>query len=100
MNSNDQNTSHQTERIRGGNHQTRLTQFVQNQQQIMHQGYIDTIKLNENTRILSFNPNGINTWDDIQTTMLTQAFEKYQIDIVMLNETNIKWNPRNLDKIE
>ena len=36
----------------------------------------------------------------MQTTTLTQAFERYQIDIVMLNETNIKWNPRNLDKIE
>ena len=29
-----------------------------------------------------------------------QAFKKYQIDIAILNETNIKWIPKKMDIIE
>ena len=99
MNSAETNNNTQPEHNRGNN-QTEITQFIERNNQIKHEGYIDETKLLENTRILSLNPNGINPWDDIQSNMLTDAIHRYQIDILMLNETNIKWTPRNVDKIE
>jgi len=99
MNSAETNSDTQPENSRQ-EHQTEITQYIERDNQIKHEGYIDEIKLSENTRILSLNPNGINPWDDIQSNMLTDALQRYQIDIAMLNETNIKWTPRNMDKIE
>ena len=62
--------------------------------------YVDINKMIENTRILALNPNSINPWDNIQMNMLTHTFENKQIDITMLNETNVKWILSNIDKIE
>jgi len=82
------------------NHQTRINQYINQSNNIIHQGYIDNVKMSENTRILSINPNGINPWDDIQNNMINQSFQQKQIDIALFNETNMKWTPTNLDKIE
>ena len=75
MSSTESNTNRHLERNRDNNQETHITQFLQRENQIKHKGYIDRIKLSESTCILSLNPNGLNPWDEIQTTMLTQAFK-------------------------
>ena len=95
------NNEQQRPEERGYNqHQTQITQYATRNINIVHKGYVDTNKLSENTRILTLNPNGINPWDNIQINMLTNAIETKQIDIALFNETNMKWTPANLDKIE
>ena len=95
------NNSLPPEEIRNtNNHQTRINQYANQRNAIIHPGYIDNVKMSKNTRILSINPNGINPWDDIQNNMINQSFQQKQIDIALFNETNIKWTPTNLDKIE
>jgi len=32
--------------------------------------------------------------------MFIESIEKYQIDVVLLNETNVKWTLSNKDKME
>ena len=100
MNSNKSRSQSQLEDSRNQNQQIEITQFMSRNNQIKHRGYIDKTKLEENTRILSFNLNSINPQDNMKITMLLQAIKSYQIVIAMLNEINIKWSPQNLDKIE
>jgi len=94
------NETNQPEERRTNTNQMQITQFINRNRAITQRGYIDKNKRSENTRILSLNPNGINPWDDTTMHMMNQSLEKYQIDIALFNETNLKWTPINLDKIE
>ena len=67
---------------------------------IRNEGYIDEIKNISNTRILSLNLRGLGPSNNSKIEMLLEACCKYQIDIILLNETNTKWTTINLDKIE
>ena len=67
---------------------------------IQHKGYVDNIKINENIRVLSINPRGINPWNNYRMEMLLESCKKYQIDILLLCETQVKWTASNLDKLE
>ena len=65
---------------------------------INHPGYIDSKKQSENIRIISLNAKGINPWNQYRMTLLKQSIKKYEIDIILLNETQLKWMPANRDK--
>ena len=67
---------------------------------IRNDGYIENVKNTSNTRILSLNPRGLSPSNDSKIEMLLEACCKYQIDVILLNETNTKWTTINLDKIE
>ena len=71
-----------------------IIQYSRINYEINHKEYIDTVKLCENTRILSLNPNSINLQNDIRANMLVKSLEEYQIDIAIFNETNINWNKK------
>jgi len=77
-----------------------IREYFQKEEEIKHDGYIDERKLRENIRILAFNPNGCNPNDRVKMNHLKKAIEKYQIDIVMMNETNTKWDTVNVSKME
>jgi len=80
--------------------QTSMNQYIRRKNNIvMNRGYIDSIKLNKNIRILSLNPRGINPWNDYKCEMLKQACVKYQIDIILLNETQVKCILKYIDKM-
>ena len=100
MSSQSNNETNQPEARRINSHQIQITQFINRSRPIIHRGYIDRTKRLENSRILSLNPNGINPWDNVTMHMLKQAFDEHQIDIALLNETNLKCTPKNLDRIE
>ena len=67
---------------------------------IQHKGYVDQNKLLENIRILSLNPRGINPWNNYRMEMLIESCKKYQIDVLLLCETQVKWTANNIDKME
>ena len=60
MSSTEHITNRELERNRDNNQQIHITQFMQRENNITHEGYIDGIKLSENTRILSLNLNELN----------------------------------------
>ena len=71
-----------------------------NNLQIMHKGYIDISKLAENMRILVLNPKGLNLWNDYKMDLFINSCKKKQIDVILLSETQIKWTPRNIDRMK
>ena len=93
-NRNNQPESQRTVQTSMNNFTTRIIPPIQNE------GYVDNIKNNENTRILSLNPRGINPWNNYRMEMLLESYETYQIDVLLLCETQVKWTASNLDKIE
>ena len=51
--------------------QTSMNQYIRRKNNVVtNRGYIDSIKLNENIRILSLNSRGINPWNDYKCEML------------------------------
>lgn len=73
--------------------------FQTNDTSIQHQGYIDEIKSVENIRILTLNPKGINPWNNYKIESFLTSCDKYQIDIALMQETQVKWTPANVDKM-
>ena len=57
---------------------------------IIYKGYIDNVKASYNIRILALNPNGCVPKDDSKIQMLINRYNKYGIDIMLLNKMNIK----------
>ena len=68
--------------------------------EINHQGYVDINKTIDNVRILVLNTRGCNPWNDYKGEMLIKACQELQVDIALLNKTNVKWTPGNLDKMK
>ena len=62
--------------------------------------YIENIKVSRNIRILSLNPYGCRPYNNDKIYIIKQSILNYQINIVMLNETNTKWDSKNISKIE
>ena len=63
---------------------------LRNYQPINHPGYIDERKQVGNIRILSLNTKGINPWNQYRMNLLKQSINKHEIDIILLNETQLK----------
>jgi len=68
--------------------------------EVKHKGYIDNVKVIYNIRILALNPNRCIPKDDSKIQMLINRYKKYDIDIMLLNKMNTKWNALNRDRIE
>jgi len=77
-----------------------IRKYFQKEEEKKYEGYVDEKKLNENIRILVLNPHGCNPNNKVKMNQLKEAIEKFQLDIVMLNETNTKWDIVNIGKME
>ena len=53
-----------------------------------------------NIKILALNPNGCKPNDMVKMSHLIIAIKNYEIDVVMMNETNTKWDTVNISKME
>ena len=72
-----------------------------NEEKILYnEGYIDPIKQTNNMRILMINPNGLRNNAEFKIKQLINAIQEYNIDMIMLSETNCKWNTSNLANIK
>ena len=72
----------------------------QNNNIIKNSGYLDIIKATFNTRILSLNPREYRSNNQLKVQILINRCEKYNIDIILLNETNTKWIVLNRDTMK
>ena len=86
------------ERIRMSN--PTLREYFQNNDNLSNEGYIDTVKLNGNIRILSLNPHRCKPKDVSKMNDLKNAIKQYDIDIIMMNEMNTKWASVNISRME
>ena len=69
----------------------RINRYYRNHSsEIRNSRYIDAIKAVDNIRFLVLNPRGINPWNNYKCEMLINACKDFQVDIALLNETNIK----------
>ena len=69
---------------------TAIEHCMQQDDMIVNQEYVNNNKLAESIRILALNPRGINPWDNSKTQRLTEIINNLQIDVILLNKTNIK----------
>ena len=77
-----------------------LNEYFQNQDIMLQEGYIDETKLSSNIRILSLNPHGCKPSDTMKMNDLKTSITKYNIDVLLMNEVNTKWNTVNISKME
>ena len=70
-----------------------------NQNEIKYAGNIDASKKSENVRILAMNVKGCDPKNNRKIEITQDAIKKYQIDIVLFNEANAKWNSIAIDKM-
>jgi len=69
----------------------RINKYYRNHSsEIRNCGYIDVIKAVNNICFLVLNPRGINPWNDYKCEMLINTCKDFQVDIALLNETNVK----------
>ena len=68
--------------------------------EIRNEGYIDPIKHSNNIRIMSLNVKGLDPWKYEKIERFIESSNQNQIDIMMVSEVNVKWNPVNLDRME
>ena len=61
---------------------------------IQHKDFLDENKKIENTRLMSINTNGFNTENEEKTYQMIKYCLKWQIDIILMSETNVKWMSR------
>ena len=62
--------------------------------------YIDSTKAHGNVRLLSMNPHGCRPFNSSKMHMLKQSIRRMNIDIILMNETNMKWTSTYISKIE
>ena len=99
MSSSEENTNSQPENNRSV--QINLNNYINILTNIIKfRGYIDDRKSLENVRILTLNPRGINLWKSYKIDMFLNTCKKHQVDIILLSETQVKWTPANLDRME
>ena len=65
----------------------------------MNEGYVDSIKMIYNVQILVLNPHGFDPWNDYKMNLFQEAIERLNIDIILLNEINLKCNTINRNKM-
>ena len=67
-----------------------INHMIRNSNQIRKVGCIDSAKVNENARILLLNPRGLNPQNDCKMKMLKDTYLQYQVNIILLNKTQVK----------
>ena len=77
-----------------------IREYFQEEDEIKNAGYIDERKMCRNIRILAINPNGYKLNNMVKMSHLMTAIKNYEIDVVMMNETNTKWDTVNISKME
>ena len=86
---------------RSRNHlQSSIMNYVRNDTTINDKGHIDETKLSTNLRFVTLNVKGLDPNNNLKIERFIKSIEKYQIDMMLLNEVNMKWTPSNIDKIE
>ena len=68
--------------------------------QIKHQGYIDSTKQQECIRILSLNPRGFGPENEEKLAMMIKSIKKYSIDAVLLSSPDRKWTNNKLERLQ
>ena len=61
-----------------------------NNESVENNGGVTNLKAVGNVRVMSINPKGCKPSNQSKMLMLKESIEKYQIDILMMNETNAK----------
>ena len=51
-------------------------------------------------RILVLNSKGLNLWNDYKMELFINSCKKKQIDAMLLSETQTKWTPHNIDRMQ
>ena len=97
MSSTIQNNESQPERQRT---QQSMNNYVQRENEIRNKGHINQIKSIECMRILSINARGLDPSNNEKIERFIASIEQYQIDLMLVNEVNVKWIPANVDKME
>ena len=102
---NDQPEYYRNRETNNNNREMRLSnpsirEYFQEEDEIKNAGYIDERKMCGNIRILALNPNGYKPNDIVKMSHLMTAIKNYEIDVVMMNETNTKWDTVNISKME
>ena len=77
-----------------------ISQYMTRDNTIKYEGYIDKNKININMRIITVNVRGLDPKNEDKMHQFITSIEKYQIDMICLNEVNAKWTPANIDKFE
>ena len=67
-----------------------LRDYFQVEDELRNKRYTDEIKLSGNIRILSLNPHRYKPTEVCKMSNSQKAIKKYDIDIIMMSETNIK----------
>lgn len=80
--------------------QLNMNQFIEKDYTIRNPGYIDAMKSNFNIRIMNLNVKGLSPSNNEKIDRFIESIEKYQVDIMQINEVNVKWIPANLDKMK
>ena len=86
------------ERVR--NQQMSIRNYVRMHTEINNKGYIDENKMPTNMRFLALNIKGIDPKSIVKIERFIISIQKYQIDMMLLNEVNVKWTPVNIDRME
>lgn len=82
------------------NHQSSMMNYMRNNTIINKEGYIDQNKLTTNMRFITLNARGLDPSNNIKIERFTKSIQKYQIDMMLINEVNMKWTPTNVDRME
>ena len=77
-----------------------MEDYFRNDEEIRHRGYVDAIKLQGTIRLVAINARGCSPTSDRKINHLRDAVEKYDIDVLLLNEVNTKWNTVNISRME
>ena len=74
--------------------------YEQSNVDIENSRVISDVKPSINLRVLSLNPNGCAPKNQPKMVRPKEAVNNYQIDVLLMNETNTKWNAINISRLE
>jgi len=78
----------------------RYNRINERNQDITNQGFIDSIKDAKNVRFLSLNTRGFGPSQMEKVNMMKQAIVDYELDVLLLNETNRRWSSSQLNQVK
>ena len=84
----EENNVRLSERVR--NQQMSIRNYVRMNTEINNEGYIDENKMPTNIRFLALNIKGIDPESIVKIERFIISIQKYQIDMMLLNEVNVK----------
>ena len=77
-----------------------VNNYFENKEEERNNGAVSLIKENKNVRVMSINPHGCIPNNRSKMEMLKEAIRRLQIDIMLMNEVNTKWNTLNISRLE